>query len=211
MLSCLVSLQLLATAQISDKIIFNGEEYKLHTNPLEEYFKKYPEKKPKSPTRSTALWRGYIATFEARDWQLFLKDIEIQVRDESNPPGHKTKQVSVKEDIFPGAKSVKSDWFSGLLVLPFGNMLRYVHMGYASTYENYIIIEVRKGDIVKTKELRGVEYDQFRDKQFKAFKKTDDYKKIYEKLKQDGHDDQFIDSFLKTGIISYTSTIMTDN
>lgn len=41
----LCSVNLLATAQYPDKIIYNGKEYMLHSNPMEEYFEKNPEKK----------------------------------------------------------------------------------------------------------------------------------------------------------------------
>ena len=56
-----------ATAQYPDKIIYNGKEYDLHSNPLEEYFQKNPDKKPKATMISTALWRGYVATFEIKN------------------------------------------------------------------------------------------------------------------------------------------------
>lgn len=71
-------LKVFATAQFPDKINYNGKEYNLNSNPLEVYFEKNPNKRPKSEVRSSALWRGYVATFEIIDNQLFLKDIEIQ-------------------------------------------------------------------------------------------------------------------------------------
>ena len=66
-----------------DKIIYDGKEHKLHSNPLEVYFEKFPDKKPKSEIRSSALWRGYVATFEFEDKSLYLKDIKIMVRKET--------------------------------------------------------------------------------------------------------------------------------
>ncbi|MDR0515679.1 MAG: hypothetical protein LBH25_01380 [Fibromonadaceae bacterium] len=53
-----------ATAQEPDLLIHNGEKYDLTVNPMEPFFKENPEKRPPSP--NTALWRGYIATFEIR-------------------------------------------------------------------------------------------------------------------------------------------------
>ncbi len=50
-----------ATAQQPDKIIYNGTTYDLHSNPLEAYFEKNPDKKSKSSVISSALWRGYVA------------------------------------------------------------------------------------------------------------------------------------------------------
>jgi hypothetical protein len=72
--SCLT---VFGTSQCPEKIIYNGKEYKLHSNPMETYFKKYPDKRPKGGIRSTALWRGYVATYEVKNNQLFLKDISV--------------------------------------------------------------------------------------------------------------------------------------
>src|SRR5690554_7604266 len=55
------------TAQYPDKIKFKGKEYNLNSNPLEPYFEKYPDKRPKGGIMSTALWRGYVAHFEIID------------------------------------------------------------------------------------------------------------------------------------------------
>jgi len=80
----IVTICIFATGQISDKIIYKGQEYSLNTNPLESFFKKNPDLKPKPDIMSTALWRGYIATFEIQKDQLFVKDIIIEVNDSIN-------------------------------------------------------------------------------------------------------------------------------
>ena len=56
-------------------------------------------------------------------------------------------------------------------------------MGYASIYENYLLIEIKNGIIGKKREYNAEEYIKFRDKQFEAFKKTDEY--IEEKARND--------------------------
>ena len=56
---------------------------------MESFFNKYPEKHPKKDlSHSTALWRGYLATFEIRGRQLYLKDIEIRGDDTNGKKGH---------------------------------------------------------------------------------------------------------------------------
>ncbi len=62
LLTLLTSLSVFATAQHPDYIIYKGKEYSMHSNPMEEYFEKYPDKRPKGGIMSTGLWRGYIAT-----------------------------------------------------------------------------------------------------------------------------------------------------
>lgn len=199
-----------ATAQYPDKIIYNGKEYSLHSNPLETYFEKYPDKRLKGEIMSTALWRGYVATFEVKDNQLFLKDIEIQYHDTTSKESYPYKWRSVIKEAFPDQKDVKIDWLTGLLVVPHGKLVNYVHMGYGSTYENYILLELYKGDLKKEKHFKYKEYEKFKERQFQVFKQTNEYKKIKVDLQKDGSSDEFIDSFLKSFVTQYTSKILTE-
>src|SRR5690348_13871746 len=151
-----------ATAQYPDKIIFEGKEYALNTNPLETYFKQYPEKRPETGIRSTALWRGYVATFEVKDKTLLVKDIAIEI---NSAPGSKNLDLawkSVLNDVFPGGKALAVDWFSGILVLPHGELVNYVHMGYGSTYSNYILLEVKDGIVTGEKRMNARQYETFK-------------------------------------------------
>ncbi len=210
-LSFLFTAEVYATAQYPDKLIYNGKEYKLHSNPMEEYFKTNPEKKPKSDIMSTALWRGYVATFEIADNSLLLKDIQIKVRKTTSKESFATEWKSVFKDVVPGEERLKIDWFSGILVLPEGEVVNYVHMGYGSTYERYTLLAVRKGDFKDSRSLDYKEYETFREKQFLAFKKTIEYKNFVEKMKKErNHNDDFIDSFLKSFITDYTSAFLDD-
>jgi hypothetical protein len=209
-LSTFFCLTTYATAQFPDKIIFNGKEYSLHSNPLEAYFEKNPDKRPKGGVMSTALWRGYVATFEVRDSQLFVKDIQIEYWDTTNKKSHDTKWKSVLTEVFGEQKNVKVDWLTGLLVLPYGKLVNYVHMGYGSTYEKYYLLEIDNGNYVKSKQFDYKRYEKFKDKQFEAYKKTDEYKETKAKLKKDGSTDDFIDNFLRSFVTQYTSKILTD-
>jgi hypothetical protein len=199
-----------ATAQAPDRIIYNGKEYKLHSNPLEAYFKKFPDKRPKADIMSTGLWRGYIATFEFIDKSLYLKDIQIEVRKKGGKNSFDTEWKSVVSEISPGNGKLKIDWLTGILVIPFGEIVNYVHMGYGSTYENYILLEVSGGELKKEKELGYKEYEKFKERQFEAFKKTEEYKKSADALQKDGSKVEYIDSFLKNFVIEYSSKIMVD-
>lgn len=204
-----LGLNIFATAQSPDIIIYNGKEYSLHSNPLEVYFKNNPDKRPQSGVMSTDLRRGYIATFEVKENQLFLKDIEIQYYDTTSEESSKYKWRSVINEVFPDQKDIKIDWLTGLLVLPFGELVNYVHLGYGSTYKNYILLEIDKGDLKQEMKFGYKEYEKFKTKQFQAFKKTDEYKKIKADLRKDGSSDKFIDSFLRSFVTEYTSKILT--
>ena len=205
----LFSSNLFATAQYPDKIYFEGKQYALHSNPMEDYFRKYPEKKPKSGIVSSALWRGYVATFELADDVLYLKDIEIQV---SNPDKrYDTIFRSVIEQVVPNGERLKIDWFTGLLVLPDGKLVNYVHMGYGSTYEKYILLEIAAGEFKRVKRFGYEDYEAFKERQFKAFKKTAEYKELIEEMKKENDFDQkSADSFIRSFVTAYTSKILVD-
>jgi hypothetical protein len=205
-----LGLRVLATAQYPDKIIYNGKEYYLHSNPLEAFFKTNPDKRPKGGIRSTALWRGYVATYEIRNNQLYVKDIEIECIDTSSKESFNYKWKSVFNEVFPNQKEFKVDWLTGLLVMPYGKLLNYVHMGYGSTYKNYILLEIDKGDLKKERQFKHKEYEKFKERQFQAFKQTEEYKNIRAELQEDGRPDEFIDSFLRNYVIEYTSRILTE-
>lgn len=209
-LTFFLGLKVFATAQYPDKIMYNGKEYSLHSNPLEPYFEKNPDKRPKNGIMSTALWRGYVATFEVRDNQLFLKDIEIEYQDTTSEENYNYKWRSVINEVFPDLNVIKIDWLTGLLVLPHGKLVNYVHMGYGSTYKIYILLEIEKGNLKKEMRFKYKDYERFKEKQFQAFKHTEDYKKIKADLQKEGSTDEFIDSFLRSFVTEYTSKILTE-
>lgn len=205
---CVFASQAFATAQYPDKIYFDGKLYDLQSNPMEPYFEKNPDKKPKSGIVSSALWRGYVATFEVADGGLYLRDVEIKVRDPQKE--HSIIFKSVIDEVLPKGQKLKIDWFSGLLILPYGKMVNYVHMGYGSTFENYILVEINSGDFKQSKSFDFNSYEAFKDRQFAEFKKTNDYKKLVQQIKKEGGnwDEKATDSFIRSFVTNYTSKIL---
>jgi hypothetical protein len=176
---------------------------------MENYFVQYPDKRPEGGM-STALWRGYVATFEIKDNQLYLNDIEVMNGYTLNDKGYSvTTWKSVLNEVFPNQELIKIDWMTGLLVIPYGEMVNYVHMGYGSTYTNYILIEIDKGNLKRVKKFKYKQYEKFKEKQFQAFKKTEEYEKMKTDFKkEDNYDEKFVDSFLRSFVIEYTSKIL---
>lgn len=186
LLSCFVS-DIVATAQIPDRLIYKGKPYNLHNNPLEVYFKEHPRKRPEGDVTSTALWRGYIATFEIQNDVLILKDIQIEVynhqegRDEWGP---NTSLKSVLKDIFPKKDTLKIDWCTEILILPSGKIKNYVHQGYASIFEQYVLLEIKEGRLMVSKEFDTAGYLAFKKEQLERFKATPDYQIYLTKWKE---------------------------
>jgi hypothetical protein len=200
------------TAQYPDKITFKGKEYNLNSNPLEPYFEKYPDNRPKGGIMSTALWRGYVAHFEIIDDQLFVTDIKIEVHDENSKDSYPYKWISAYEQVFPNKEKVKIDWYTGILILPHGKMVEYVHMGYASTYSKYWLLEIDKGDFNEARKYKNKEFVRFKKRQFEMFEKTEEYQKLYSDLKENDAygDDNFIKSFISDFVINYTTKFLTE-
>lgn len=202
----------LVTAQYPDKITFEGIEYNLNSNPLEYFFEEYPEKRPQDGVMSTALWRGYVAHFEIIDDQLFVTDIKIQVPAKDEKGAEPFNWVSVYSKVFPNSKKTKIVWYSGILILPHGKMVEYVHMGYSSIYSEYLLLEIDKGNFNESRKYKNKEFLKFKKQQFLAFEKTDEYKKIYAELKENDPDDdeKFLKSFISNFVINYTSKFLTE-
>jgi hypothetical protein len=193
-------LYLFATAQVPDVLIYNEKEYALTVNPMETYFKKYPEKRPRMP--HTALWRGYVATFEIIHNELWVIDIKKYESEMINGK-YNSKYVSIINECLNGKDRMKIDWYNGLLVLPQGELVEYVHMGYGSTYEYYKLIEIENGNYIKEFNLNYEQYDRYRDAQYELYKKTKNYEEIYNTLNNGTMPDEILNYFIKIYEIEY--------
>lgn len=203
-----------ATEQEPDRIIIDGTEYMLFSNPLEEFFGQYPEKRPETTYFSTALWRSYIATYEIRDNRLCVKDIEVVTG------SRREKWKSVLYEVFPGPVRPWVNWFTGLLVVPMGKPLYGYDMGYSTVYERYMLLEIEKGVLTDERRFEAAEYEDFKRRQFEAFKQTKEYREIIAEMESEYGDDlslmkelfgdDFIESFLRDYIIGYTSKILVE-
>jgi len=220
-LTIFLSTAVFGTVQIPDKIIYKGKEYRLGDSyPLESYFAQYPDKRPKSNITFSALWRGYVAMFEIIDNQLFLKDIEIKIYTKNEKGMDESSWKSVLNEVFPNQELVKMDCFMGLLVLPYEEK-NYAHREYDLPKEHYILLEIDKGKLKKERKFYNGEFKEFEEKQFQAFKKTEEYekvkaelKKLYEETKVEyniEYKDEDIDAHLRNGIIYYTSKILVED
>jgi hypothetical protein len=161
------------TAQMPDLIIYEGKESNLHTNPMNVYFAKYPDKHPYRIDKMAdwgceALHRGYVATFEIKDDQLWLKEINVRTCSRSFRSLYEYVRYgfarpswkNVMHEIFPNQNCVKVDWFTGTLILPSGKLVEYVHMDYASTYEYYTLLELENGDLKSVKQCGHADYKE---------------------------------------------------
>jgi len=111
------------TAQIAERLRYQGEDVAMCTNPLSDYFA-MGGTNPRFESNCTALWRGYVGSWEIIDDRLYLICLNGTLEDGT--------EASL-ETIFPGFPDrVFAHWYSGTIRLPQGKQLEYVHMGTAA-------------------------------------------------------------------------------
>jgi hypothetical protein len=141
------------TAQARERLIFNGNETSMAAEPLNQYLQNKDDKIFISP--STACWRGYYGHWEIKDSKLYLIGLKAYIE------GY--KEVGL-DYLFPGQKEVFANWFSGEVRIPQGEMLEYVHMGYASMYDSDLLLVFENGKLVNQYEIDNKEEFQNRPK-----------------------------------------------
>lgn len=196
---------LFATAQFPDRLLIDKEEHAIFCNPLDQFFAKNPERRPKSEGMCTALWRGYIGVFVIKDKQLSVSDVLVL-----NPNSNALDFVSRMGDSFPLGTDRTLTWFTGLLVLPQGEQLEYVHMGYASLYERYRLIHIKAGKVVADRTFTSDEYREYRLLQWEEYKKTQDYKTMLADLKKREPSELEAEKFLAIYSVNFQSDIALD-
>ena len=184
-----------ATAQAGDELKVGAEVLSIQTNPLEPYFEVHPDARPKSEIVSTGLWRGYVASFEIAEGRLTLTDVKI-LRKKEGTESFDTEFVSAMSAVFPGQSRVVADWYTGHLVAPTGELVRYVHMGYASTYDAYRVFTVVAGVVTADRAMSRREFEGFRKAQFEAWKRTPEYAARLAEITRDGEGEIDAEEFL---------------
>lgn len=127
------------TAQVAEQLIYNDEKYALCECPLNDYFALAGIQSNLSALH-TACWRGYVGTWEIIDRRLYLIGLEGMDTDGQDIA------VSTFFPDFPD--QVFAHWYTGTLRVPQGELLDYVHMGFGSTYERDLLLEVIRGCVV---------------------------------------------------------------
>jgi hypothetical protein len=142
----------LSTAQIPDRLRFGGREYLLYSEPLEQRYasdwSKKPGLRPFPFMGSSALERGYVATWEIRKDRLYLVGIDSWICGARAGLLDISCRHAMLEDILGAtinARTQFASWYTGELRVPQGRQLLYVHLPYQSIYERDVIFRVRAG------------------------------------------------------------------
>ena len=128
------------TAQTPDILMFDGDRHALFSLPLERYFEGLAGR-PKFRVPHTGCWRAYVASWEIKDNRLFLVGVRGLLADGA--------QFDAAWFFPDEPLPVLAKWFTGTLKLPLGNLLEYVHMGFASFNDDELRLTVERGILVK--------------------------------------------------------------
>lgn len=136
-----------ATGQITERIVDNGVDKGMATCLLELDSVTFSELEKRIPKKlsSTALWRGYIGHWKIENDSLFLDSVMVGAQ------GGSRFVPAALDDIYASRRTPSgyfADWVSDTLRVVSGDIMRYVHMGWKSDWENeeYVVIE---GGLVK--------------------------------------------------------------
>ncbi|UCH59169.1 MAG: hypothetical protein JSV61_13245 [Anaerolineales bacterium] len=141
------------TAQIHERLIINGHEKTMMTCPW------LPEGHPRlievdiyhrenvaveSFLFTTACWRRYQGTWEIREGKFYLIGLRGRF------------QLQGEDPLF-------ADWYSGMLRIPRGEILQYVHMGFESVFAEEVYVDIANGEVVSMRlvENRGKPHDEW--------------------------------------------------
>ena len=129
------------TAQFAERLYYKGHEVSMRTEPLRDYFS-HGIDRPHFTSPNTACWRGYIGTWEILLDRLYLVNLTGTLADGS---------AATVATFFPDYPNrVFAHWYSGIISIPRGKLLKYVHLGWASTFEMDELITVEEGIVIHT-------------------------------------------------------------
>jgi uncharacterized protein (TIGR02996 family) len=133
--------------QAPDRLILDGRERMLITEPLESFIRQLPNR-PDFRIDDGANVRGYVATWEVRpDDTLWLIRLQTRLPDDGPDPGSRL--------VFPDSTGpIAATWVTLKLLSPDGNR-RYDHRGYVSTYARETTLTVYEGRVVVIEELQS--------------------------------------------------------
>ena len=115
------------TAQVHEYLILNGKHTSMACEPS------IPHQDKRIVTcdyffDNTACARGYLGTWEILDGLFYLVKLEGRYKLTESP--------------------IFTDWYSGKLRVPEGDIVNYAHAGFLSTYEKERLIEIKSGKVI---------------------------------------------------------------
>jgi hypothetical protein len=93
--------------------------------------------------KNTSCWRGYVGTWKIESDRLYLVSIDPGLCVEID--GEMTDLIAA----YP--QGLFAHWFTGELRCPRGKQMQYIHVGYASVFEEDLLLQIKRGQLVNAK------------------------------------------------------------
>lgn len=135
------------SSQVREILVYNNEEYRMAEEPLRKYLAKLDNEMNLDYVFSNC-WRGYAGKWEISHNKLYLTELA------SMTDGGYIFDMKV---LFPGKKKVFAEWYSGEIRIPRGEMTNYIHMGYASVFEEDLFLELENGILINSWVIKNTE------------------------------------------------------
>lgn len=141
------------TAQVHERFKYEGEELSMaYCPPIPERHSRITQvdvnKREYDPQDSTFLfstgcWRRYQGSWEVRDGRFYLTGLRGLYQ-------------------LVGDEPLLADWFTGVIRVPKGKLLQYIHMGFGSVYEQELHIKIEAGEVTGSRVIdnRGKRFDE---------------------------------------------------
>ena len=171
------------TAQAFEILIYKGRTFGMACNPFSQYLiKNNLELRLRAPNTALwrgyfGEWeitenRLYLTKISGNGviknqekYRVGRLDLRKQLKEGKITPqqnGHMLKklesdcfeeiELSVK-NLFNSEEKILADWYTGLISCPYGDIIKYVHMGYGSLYSNELLFNINDGIVVDVKEI----------------------------------------------------------
>ncbi len=144
------------TAQLSDRIRFEGRTRPLSCEPLYPWLERKKNRRLRFRATSSACWRGYRAAWEVHRGRLYLTSFKARLRN-GRFAGVNTLFENYSEQFYEscGANDPKNDgpgkfafWCTGVVSCYVGRLLTYKHFGYGSVCEAELQLTFKDGLLV---------------------------------------------------------------
>ena len=146
-----------ATGQAADRVVINGEEWRLLASPLDandSIYNQIDKILPNAKDRSisTANWDGFVGYWEIVDSCLYLKKVVVDMWDEHEKESYElvfdadTLRTVLEE--YYTEHGILAEWFNReKLIIGRGELVTYVHGGYLRNHEEELVVTIKDGRI----------------------------------------------------------------
>ena len=130
------------TAQVPEVLHYDNQILSMYALPLSDYFS-LKKSEPKFRVDCTAIWRGYVGTWEIVENRLYLIRVD----------GHfdNGDDITLRSLFLDSTDRVFANWYSGEVKAPKGEIIDFAYGGFSSIYEQEIIFQIQNGLVVDIK------------------------------------------------------------